>query len=89
LGIEEYSGTGTFTGGVFEYLATVNYWPGSGFGVTIFLYELGEDYNTDSISLYDVAYAGGATLSGGYIGDGAYGDTAIKDIGVGTFTAIR
>ncbi len=86
LGWEAYSGSGTFTGGVFVYNAEGLYIPG--FGVTIELSETGE-VDPNKISLDDNTFAGGSTLIGTYAGTGVYGSLQTKDIGAGTFTATK
>jgi len=86
IGMEFYTGTGTFVGGVFDYIVEAVYWPG--FGVTIELSEVG-DTDSDYVSLEDMAYSGGGTMTGDYAGVGEYAAFATKDIGDGTFTATK
>jgi hypothetical protein len=89
IGIEVYTGTGTFVSGTFDYLATASWWPGVTPGVDIKLYEIGQDPDVDAIELVDLTYTAGNTLSGDYSGIGVYLNGAGTDIGDGTFTATR
>jgi hypothetical protein len=91
FGIESYSGTAVFDGDGTEswsYTAEVDYWPDSGFGITIELSEPGDE-SGETIDLYDSTYSGGSTISGVYYGWVDYSFGEVKDIGEGTFTAIK
>ena len=87
-GWEVYSGSGSFTGGIFDYVAEALYIPGF-----VLAIELSEDGDTDDdyIGLDDNTYSGGNTMSGAYTGWGEYSSatTTGRDIGSGSFTATR
>ncbi len=86
MAIEIYTGSGSFVSGTYDYIAAGTYWPG--FGSAIQLHEVG-DTDSDYITLEDMAYAGGSTMSGSYSGTGAYASGGGKNVGAGTFTATK